>query len=58
MLIKTSVTEVQVYRAGATVMRAGKAQLTAGRNVLYIAGMTQSADSGSFRLKFPGNSAS
>jgi uncharacterized protein (TIGR02231 family) len=54
MLIKTSVTEVQVYRAGATVMRTGKAPLTAGRNVLYIAGMTQSADSGSFRLKFPG----
>jgi len=53
MIAKTTVKEVQVYRVGATVIRYGEAELTAGRNTLMIGGMTETADSGSFKLKFP-----
>ena len=53
MIVKTTVKEVQVYRAGATVIRYGEAELTPGRNMLMIGGMTETADSGSFKLKFP-----
>lgn len=53
MLTTTKVTEVQVYRSSATVIRSGEMTLTAGKNLVYIVGMTGTADSGSFRLKFP-----
>ena len=52
MIAKTSVTEVQVYRGSATVYRCGEAALKEGRNMLYILGMTKSAVSDSFKLKF------
>ena len=52
-IVKTTVKEVQVYRVGATVIRYGEAELAAGRNILVIGGMTETADSGSFKLKFP-----
>ena len=42
MAVKTRVTEVQVFRSGATVTRCGEVSLTAGRNVVYISGMTNS----------------
>ena len=53
MLAKTRVTEVQVYRGTATVTRCGEVELKAGRNILYVAGMTNSAAADSFKLKFP-----
>ena len=53
MLNKTKVSEVQVYRRGATVKRNGMAELAAGRNILYISGMSESADRENFKLKFP-----
>ena len=53
MLAKTKVTEVQVYRGTATVTRCGEAEFKAGRNILYVAGMTKSAAPDSFKLKFP-----
>ena len=55
MITKTEVKEVSIYRRSATVIRAGIAKLEAGRNLVYIAGMTKSADSGTFLLKFPPN---
>jgi conserved hypothetical protein len=53
MLAKTKVTEVQVYRGSATVTRCGETELKAGRNILFVSGMTKSAKSDSFKLKFP-----
>ena len=53
MAEKTRVTEVQVFRNGATVTRCGETELKAGRNVIYIAGMTQTAAFDSYKLKFP-----
>ena len=53
MIFKTEVKEVSIYRRSATVIRAGIAKLEAGRNLVYIAGLTKTADAGSFRLKFP-----
>lgn len=53
MVAKTKVTEVQVYRGTATVTRCGEAELKAGRNILYVSGMTKSASADSFKLKFP-----
>ncbi|MCR5149017.1 MAG: mucoidy inhibitor MuiA family protein [Eubacterium sp.] len=55
MIAKTGVNEVQVYRKSATITRGGEVFLKAGRNVIYIAGMTESARTDSFRLKFPEN---
>ena len=53
MIFKTEVKEVSIYRRSATLIRAGVAKLEAGRNLVYIAGLTKTADTGSFRLKFP-----
>ncbi len=53
MIAKTEVKEVSIYRRSATVIRAGIAKLEAGRNLAYIAGMTNTADAGTFLLKFP-----
>ena len=53
MLVKSKVSEVQVFRRGATVIRCGEAELTAGKNVLFISGMTTTSMQDSFRLKFP-----
>ena len=53
MVAKTSVKEVQIYRSSATITRGGEAELTEGRNIIYISGMTESARRDSFRLKFP-----
>ena len=53
MVTKTEVKEVSIYRRSATVIRAGIAKLQAGRNLVYIGGMTKTADAGTFLLKFP-----
>lgn len=53
MVTKTTVTELGIYRKSATVTRTGEVSLTEGRNVIYVSGMTNTADAGSFRLKFP-----
>ena len=53
MIVKTDVKEVQVYRRSATITRGGEAILKQGRNIIFIAGMTASADQDTFRLKFP-----
>ncbi len=53
MITKTEVKEVSIYRNNAMVIRTGVAKLETGRNLVYIAGMTESAVKGSFRLKFP-----
>ena len=53
MITKTEVKEVSIYRRSATVIRAGIAKLEAGRNLAYIAGMTNTTDAGTFLLKFP-----
>ncbi len=53
MITRTEVKEVSIYRRSATVIRAGIAKLEAGRNLAYIAGMTNTADAGTFLLKFP-----
>ena len=53
MITKTEVKEVSIYRRSATVIRVGIAKLEAGRNLAYIAGMTNTADAGTFLLKFP-----
>ena len=53
MITKTEVKEVSIYRRSATVIRAGIAKLEAGRNLAYITGMTNTADAGTFLLKFP-----
>lgn len=53
MLAKTRVTEVQVYRKSAVVIRNGEVELKSGRNVIFVHGMTKSAVADSFRLKFP-----
>ena len=53
MIAKTSVSEVQVYRSSATVTRFGTVELKAGRNILFVSGMTATAVSDSFKLKFP-----
>ena len=53
MTAKTEVKEVLIYRRSATVIRSGIAKLEAGRNLIFIAGMTKTADQGSFILKFP-----
>jgi len=53
MIAKTKVNEVQVYRRSATVTRCGEAELKAGRNILFVQGMTRSAAQDSFKLKFP-----
>jgi len=53
MIIKTKVSEVQVYRRGATVKRNGTAELSAGRNIIYISGMSESSDRENFKLRFP-----
>ena len=55
MIAKTEVKEVGIYRRSATVYRAGVAKLEAGRNMLYVSGMTKTADTGTFLLKFPPN---
>ncbi len=53
MLFETGVQEVQIYRSSATVTRSGEADICAGRNLLFIRGMTESAKEDSFQLKFP-----
>ena len=53
MLVKTNVTEIQVFRSGATVIRCGEADLVQGKNVLFISGMTTTSVRDSFRMKFP-----
>jgi len=53
MIAKTEVKEVSVYRKSATVIRTGAIKSEPGRNLVYIAGMTKTADAGTFLLKFP-----
>lgn len=53
MVTKTKVTELRIYRHSATVTRTGEVSLAEGRNIIYVAGITHTADAGSFRLKFP-----
>lgn len=53
MVAKTEVKEVSIYRSSATVIRAGVVNLEAGRNLVYVAGMTNTAGASTFLLKFP-----
>lgn len=53
MTVKSKVTEVQIYRNGATVKREGTAHLSQGRNTVFIEGMCKSAIKDSFSIKFP-----
>lgn len=53
MIIKTTVSELQIYRSSATVTRRGEAELQSGRNVIYVSGMTPTSKRDGFRLKFP-----
>lgn len=55
MITKSTVKEVQVYRSSASVIRSGEVALSEGRNIVYIGGMTCSANQEDFVLSFPGN---
>ncbi len=53
MVIGTCVKEAQVYRNGATITRSGRTELEKGKNTIWIAGMTETANQETFRLKVP-----
>ena len=55
MIAKSTVNEVQIYRNSASVIRNGELELTEGRNIVYIGGMTVTAKQEDFVLKFPEN---
>jgi len=53
LIIKTKVSEVQIYRSGASVTRKGDAEFKAGKNILYIGGMTETSGKEDFNLLLP-----
>ena len=55
MIAKSTVKEVQVYRNSASVIRTGEVELKAGRNVIYVGGMTPTSKQEDFVLSFPEN---
>ena len=55
MIVKSTVKEVQVYRNSASVIRTGEVELKAGRNIIYVGGMTLTSKQEDFVLSFPEN---
>ena len=55
MIAKSTVKEVQVYRNSASVIRTGEVELKAGRNIVYVGGMTLTSKQEDFVLSFPEN---
>lgn len=55
MIAKSTVKEVQVYRNSASVIRTGEVELKAGRNIIYVGGMTLTSKQEDFVLSFPEN---
>ena len=55
MIAKSTVSEVQIYRNSASVIRNGEITLKEGRNIVYIGGMTTTAKTEDFVLQFPEN---
>jgi hypothetical protein len=55
MIAKSTVSEVQIYRNSASVIRNGEIELKEGRNIVYIGGMTVTAKQEDFILQFPEN---
>ncbi|MHA1479975.1 MAG: mucoidy inhibitor MuiA family protein [Candidatus Thorarchaeota archaeon] len=52
--MKTTISDVTVFRDGARVTRAGKAKVDAGENTIIVGGITQYAHDDSFRVKGKG----
>ena len=55
MVEKTNIVKVDVYRRNAVVTRRGSLKLEAGRNTVFIAGLTVSSLRDTVRLRFAGN---
>ena len=55
MVEKTNIVKVDVYRSSAVVTRRGSLTLEAGRNTVYISGLTVSSLSDTVRLRFSGS---
>ena len=53
MIVRSKATEVSVYRNSVSVTRTGSAALQAGRSTIFIHGMSKTAKSDSFSIKFP-----
>lgn len=53
MVVKSKATEVSVYRNSVSVTRTGSVRLNAGRSTIFIQGMSKTAKSDSFSVKFP-----
>ena len=53
MIVRSKATEVSVYRNSVSVTRTGSAALQAGRSTIFIQGMSKTAKSDSFSIKFP-----
>ena len=53
MVVKSTATEVSVYRNSVSVTRAGSVALPAGRSTIFIQGMSKTAKTDSFSVKFP-----
>ena len=53
MVVKSKATEVSVYRNSVSVTRVGSVSLPAGRSTIFIQGMSKTAKSDSFSVKFP-----
>ncbi len=51
MIVKTTAVEAKIYRKSATVTRTGSVNLNSGRNTIYIAGMTKTANQDTFTVK-------
>lgn len=54
MTVKTTVSEVKIYRSSAIVSRNGTMELEKGNNLVYISGMTNTAVKDSFSLAVSG----
>ncbi|MCR5331113.1 MAG: mucoidy inhibitor MuiA family protein [Lachnospiraceae bacterium] len=55
MVEKTKIVNADIYRSSAVVKRRGTLTLEAGRNTVFIAGLTVSSLTDTMRLKFVGN---
>ena len=53
MIVSSKATEVSVYRNSVSVTRTGTAALNTGRSTIFIRGMSKTAKSDSFSIKFP-----
>ncbi|MBO6089112.1 MAG: mucoidy inhibitor MuiA family protein [Lachnospiraceae bacterium] len=53
MVLKSKATEVSVYRNSVSFTRVGSVALPAGRSTIFIQGMSKTAKSDSFSVKFP-----